>query len=167
MVIRSLPIGQEGIVLLSVLWINVLIGGLTIYLLSSNIINSKSAAGYQIRAQQFEAAEAGLLKGEKQLQRRIRQSGSKTGTIILPNSNYAGYHLTFYAVQLPQVFCVMPTQSKGYYYQLTVTARASHSSSTTAPLSLQSIIAIPSNEPCKPSWIKRQAGRSAWCQLTI
>jgi hypothetical protein len=162
------PFHQQGMVLIVVLWVMMLISLLMTHLFSSAILNTKLTSSLLTETQQFEAAEAALLQYEKQLAQLVSERPATIANAHLMQSpiTYAGYHVTLNAIRLPQGFCILPMRRKGYYYQLTATAKPIHSSSIDMAIRLQTTVALPSLESCQHHFLERQAGRSAWCQLS-
>jgi hypothetical protein len=152
---------EHGMVLLIMLLFLMLAALLVNTQLTAAQLQFKMAAAFQAASQQFQAAEAGLQRGEQFLTYTHKLP---TGKMRLQQFDYAGYRVQVDAVRLHALLCMLPDAHLGHVWR--VTARAERAFlKISAPLVLQSNYGVPEGGHCPKEAVRRLKGRSSWRQL--
>jgi len=120
---------------------------LAITALGTSHLQLRMGQNYAMTLKAFEAAEAGLRRGEKSLKSS--------------RFDFEQYSVVYKVEQIPGSACLLPQHRLGVFYRIIATAARSDEQ----PVELQSTYAQPTANPCSSHDRMINYGRMSWRQL--
>lgn len=138
---------QQGVILVIVLIFLLVLSMLAITALGISHLQLQMGQNYAMTIKAFEAAEAGLQMGEKNLKSS--------------RFDFEQYSVIYEVEQMPGNSCLLPQHQLGIFYRITAEAKRLDEQ----PVMLQSTYAQPTTKPCSGHERVLNFGRMSWRQL--